>query len=617
MVSGLSAFLGLPRATVLTVILAGLVGAGAAHAADGAALYAARCAVCQDHPEDRIPGRDAMARMGQQEIVAAATQGVMRGPSSGLGLDDLQAIAAYLSPQAEAAAGAASPVCTAPAGPLKLDGPAWRGWGNDHRNRRYQPDPGLTVEDVPRLKVKWVYRYDASMAVGQPVLVDGWVFAGTQSGQVIALDAETGCLRWSHKSGAATRTAISLGALPAGAPARVAAWYADDRGVAHAVDAETGAEIWSRQLDSHVAARVTGAPLFYRGRLYVPVSSAEEGWAKSPAYECCTFRGSVVALDAVTGAVIWQTYTIDEAPHPSGEADQARKFGPAGAAVWSAPTLDEKRGLLYIATGNSYTDVPEHGSDAILAIDLATGRIVWTNQVRKRDNFVVPCRRAVQAGEGNCPKDLGPDFDFGSSPVLATGADGRDVLLAGQKSGSLFALDPDREGRTIWETSVGAGSALGGIQWGFAVDDTTAFVPVADPFRREGGPAPKPGVYAVRIGDGALLWQWAAPANNCAWSGGRCLASNSAAATAIPGAVFAGASDGHLRAYRAGDGAVIWDFDTADRPYTAVNGGVAQGGSIDNGGPVVAGGMVLVNSGYGRQLAHSGNALFAFTPDGR
>jgi polyvinyl alcohol dehydrogenase (cytochrome) len=201
--------------------------------------------------------------------------------------------------------------------------------------------------------------------------------------------------------------------------------------------------------------------------------------------------------------------------------------------------------------------------------------------------------------------------------VLATGADGRDVLLAGQKSGSLFALDPDREGRTIWETSVGAGSALGGIQWGFAVDDTTAFVPVADPFRREGGPAPKPGVYAVRIGDGALLWQWAAPANNCAWSGGRCLASNSAAATAIPGAVFAGASDGHLRAYRAGDGAVIWDFDTADRPYTAVNGGVAQGGSIDNGGPVVAGGMVLVNSGYGRQLAHSGNALFAFTPDGR
>jgi polyvinyl alcohol dehydrogenase (cytochrome) len=367
-----------------------------------------------------------------------------------------------------------------------------------------------------------------------------------------------------------------------------------------------------------VAARITGAPVLHRGRLYVPVSSGEEGWARNPAYACCSFRGSVVALDAVTGAVIWRAYTIEKPPHPfTRESDGAQRFGPAGAAVWSAPTLDETRGLLYVATGNSYTDVPEQGSDAIMAIDLATGRIVWTNQLRTHDNYVVPCTRAALAGQGNCPRELGPDFDFGSSPVLAVRADGSDVLLAGQKSGTLFALDPNHGGRKLWEISLGAGSALGGIQWGFAVDATTAFVPVADPYPREGGPPPRPGVYAVRIADGAPLWRWDAPANNCAWRDGRCLASNSAAATAIPGAAFAGASDGHLRAYRASDGAVIWDFDTADRPYDAVNGGTARGGSIDNGGPVVAGGLVLVNSGYGRQLAHAGNALFAFSPDGR
>ena len=252
-----------------------------------------------------------------------------------------------------------------------------------------------------------------------------------------------------------------------------------------------------------------------------------------------------------------------------------------------------------------------------MALDLATGRIVWTNQLRAHDNYVVPCTRAALAGQGNCPRELGPDFEFGASPVLVTRADGHDVLLAGQKSGTLFALDPDHGGRELWETSLGAGSALGGIQWGLAADDTTAFVPVADPYRRDGGSRPRPGVYAVRIADGAVLWRWGAPANNCAWSYERCLASNSAAATAIPDVVLAGGSDGHLRAYRSSDGAVIWDFDTAARPYDAVNGGSARGGSIDNGGPVVAGGMVLVNSGYGRQLAHAGNALFAFTPDGR
>lgn len=598
-------------------LLAVLLAAPAAQASDGAALYASHCAICHDHPEDRTPSRAAMARMRSDEIVAASTQGVMRGQSEGLDATDLRAIAAYLAPADKAAAVAPTGACTTPAPPINLAGATWRGWGNGLTNPRFQPAPGVAAEDVARLKVKWVYRFDASMAVGQPVLVDGWVFTGTQAGRVVALDAATGCTRWTRQSGAPTRTAITLGLLPPGSPARIAAYFADDGGYAHAVNAETGVPLWSRRLDSHVATRITGAPLLHNGRLYVPVSSAEEGWAQKPSYPCCSFRGSVVALDATTGAVIWQTYTIPEAPHPyRRNPANTQQFGPAGAAVWAAPSLDEKRALLYVGTGNSYTDVPERSSDGIVAFDLQTGEIRWTNQIQPHDNYVMPCTRASMAGKGNCPEDLGPDFDFGSSPVLTRLAGGREILLAGQKSGSLFGLDPDASGRKLWEAKLGAGSALGGIQWGFAVDTATAYVAIADPYRRENGPAPKPGLYAVRIADGVVLWQWAAPSGNCAWAG-RCIAANSAAVTAIPGVVFAGASDGHLRAHRMSDGAVLWDFDSAARPYPAVNGGSARGGSIDNGGAVVAGGLVLVNSGYGRQLDHAGNALFAFSVDAR
>jgi polyvinyl alcohol dehydrogenase (cytochrome) len=585
---------------------------------DGATLYAQRCAGCHDAPAERTPAREALARLRADDIVRAVTQGIMRAHAEGLDAAQLGAIAAYLAGPA-AATPTAPDACVARA-PLDLAAPGWRGWGNDPRNPRFQPAPGLAAEDVPRLKPRWVFAFDASMTVGQPVVAGGRVYAGTHSGQVVSLDARTGCTHWIRRYGAPVRTAITLGPLPEGAKARVAAYFGDDRGMLRAVDAETGEELWSRLLDTHVAARITGAPLLHGGRLYVPVSSGEEGWAQSPAYACCTFRGSVMALDAVTGDTVWRTYTIDASAQPYRTPPAgARQLGPAGAAVWSAPTLDERRGLLYVGTGNSYTDVPETGSDAVFALDAQTGRVRWSQQLRPGDNYVMPCVRPAQAGSGNCPRSLGPDFDIGSSPVLGRLPDGRDVLLVGQKSGTLYALDPDRAGRRLWEVTLGAGSALGGIEWGFAIDGDSAYVPIADPFRHPhpGAGDPRPGVYAVRIADGAVRWQWAAPSAACAWGPARCLASMSAATTAMPGIVFAGGSDGHLRAYRSGDGQLVWDFDTAAAPHAAVNGGSARGGSIDNGGPVVAGGMVFVHAGYGRQLARSGNALFAFSVDGR
>jgi polyvinyl alcohol dehydrogenase (cytochrome) len=583
---------------------------------DGASLYKERCAVCHDNAQERTPPRSALARRAPDEIIVSLTTGSMKTQAAGLKDAEIRALAVYLT--GKEPSGPVDPAqianrCAAPAGAINLKAPQWNGWGNDFDNTRYQPNPGLKAEDVSRLKVKWAFAYPATQAIGQPAIIGNRLYVTADSGQVMCLNAQTGCVWWAIHAGAPVRTAVSVGPLPKGAKAKFAAYFGDERAVVHAVDAETGQPLWTRKLDEHPVARITGSPVLHRNRLYVPVSSIEEAIGRNDKYECCTFRGSMAALDAVTGALVWQTYSIPDAPKPTRRNTAGTQlYGPAGAAIWSAPTLDLKRGVLYAGTGNSYTDAPAGGSDAVIAFELATGKIRWINQVLPNDNFIMNCR---QPGVGNCPKEAGPDFDFGSSPILRKLPNGRDVLLAGQKSGILFALDPDNQGKKLWETRLGSGTALGGIEWGFTADASTAYVPVADPF----GPPDqrKPGLSAVRIATGEKLWHTPAPEAKCAWGRVRCINAQSAAATLIPGVVFSGTTDGRLRAYATGDGKILWDFDTAAAPYDAVNGKPAKGGTIDAGGATIANGVLYLNSGYGRIFGMPGNALLAFSVDGK
>jgi polyvinyl alcohol dehydrogenase (cytochrome) len=613
---------------VLVVVCAGALGAGwrAGIEAqeqtgkdappDGSKLYEQRCAVCHDNAQDRTPPKSALARRAPDEIIASLTTGSMKTQAAGLKELEIRALAVYLT--GKQPSGVIDPAqianrCQSPAGPINLKAPHWNGWGYDTDNTRHQPNPGLKAEDVPRLKVKWAFAHPATQAIGQPAIAGNRLFVTSDSGQVLSLNAQTGCAYWAISAGAPVRASVSIGPLPAGSKAKFAAYFGDERATVHAVDAETGQTLWKRKLDNHPVARITGSPVLHRNRLYVPVSSIEEAIARGDKYECCKFRGSMAALDAVTGQLIWQTYSVTEEPKPYRKNSAGTQlYGPAGAAIWSAPTLDLKRGLLYAGTGNSYTDAPTGGSDAIIAFELATGKIRWINQVLPNDNFIMNCR---QPGVGNCPKDAGPDFDFGSSPILRKLPNGKDVLLAGQKSGILFALDPDNQGKTLWEIKLGSGTALGGIEWGFTADAATVYVPVADPF----GPADqrKPGLSAVKIATGEKLWHTPAPPAKCSWGTQRCLNAQSAAATSIPGVVFSGTTDGHLRAYAAGDGRVIWDFDTAAAPYEAVNGKQAKGGTIDAGGATIANGVLYINSGYGRIFGMPGNALLAFSVDGK
>lgn len=581
--------------------------------AASAQIYQEKCATCHDKPVGRVPPRSAIAMRSTEDIIQSMTTGSMKQFADGLTADQIRALTIYLT--AEQAGGPvrgkvhANP-CKSTPGPITLGGPNWNGWGRDLENSRYQPKPGIKPEDVPRLKVKWAWTHPGPMATGQPTIIGDRLFVTTEMGQLYCLDAQTGCTYWSISAGAGLRAAPSVGPLPSGSKAKFALYFGDQKSNVQAVDAATGELIWKTKVEDHVLSRITGSPLLYRDRIYVPVSSIEEITGRDAKYECCKFRGSLVALDAYTGKILWKSFTVQEKPKAfKKNSAGTQMYGPAGGAIWSAPTLDLKRKVIYVGTGNSYTDVPTGHSDAIIAFDLNTGKPKWVNQISPKDNFLVGCR---QPGVGNCPEEAGPDYDFGSSPILRTLPGGKQVILAGQKSGVIYALDPDHEGKILWQVRLGAGGALGGIQWGFAADAQNVYVPVAD----VSGPGRKPGITALSSATGKQLWYVPAPPANCSWGTVRCNNSQSAAATIIPGVVFSGTVDGHLRAYSTKDGTIIWDYDTA-QPIATVNASQTKGGAVDGGGPTIANGILYTNSGYGRIVGQPGNLLLAFTVDGK
>lgn len=601
----------------------------AATSSEGAELYRQRCAVCHDDPQDRVPPLFLLRRRSAEDVIQTLTSGVMKQQAKGLSEDQIRALAIHLTgkiPAPITQANLEANKCTDGGGPINLNAPQWNGWGRDLDNSRFQPRPGIKPEEVPRLKVKWAFAHPGPMATGQPTVIGDRLYLTTEAGHIFCLNAQTGCTYWTMNAGAAVRAAISIGRLSEkplmsktgaaralkaqSAAARYALYFGDEKSMVQAVDALTGKLLWKTKVEDHFLSRITGSPTLYRDRVYVPVSSFEETAGRDNKYECCKFRGSIVALNANTGKIIWKSFTVQAEPKPfKKNSVGTQMYGPAGGAIWSAPTVDAKRGVIYGATGNSYTDVETGNADAIMAFDLATGKIRWTNQVTPKDNFLVGCR---QPGVGNCPEEAGPDHDFGSSPILRTLPNGKQVLLAGQKSGVIYALDPDHNGKKLWEVKVGNGGALGGIEWGFAADTQNVYVPVAD----VSGAARKPGITALKIATGEQLWHVPAPKAACSWGATRCNNSQSAAATAIPGVVFSGTADGHLRAYATQDGAVLWDYDTA-APINTVNAGQTRGGTLDGGGPVVVNGILYTNSGYGRLIGQPGNLLLAFTVDGK
>ena len=583
-------------------------------AQSGAELFEKNCAGChKEGSATHAPAPEALRQMSRTRIFEALTTGKMILVAGSLPVMQRIAIAAYLG--AKGPEEVSGGHCAAAPAPLKnLSG--WHGWSMDPENTRRESAAaaGLEKSQVPKLKLKWAFGFPgATSALGQPSVAGGRLFVGSAGGTVYALDARTGCTHWTFKAPQTVRTAINVAPYGDG---HYAVYFGDAQSTTYALDADSGAVLWKTRVDEHPFSHITGTPTLYQGRLYVPVSTGAEEFvaAGDPKYKCCTARGSVVALDARNGERLWKTYTIPEPKPTRINSAGTQMMGPSGVSIWSAPTVDEKAKVLYVGTGNEHSEPQTAASDAVLAIDMASGKVLWSRQLTPADQWNVAC---MLPGHENCPEKPGEDTDIGSSPILVNVAGGKRLLLVGQKSGVMWALDPDAEGKVVWQQRIGKGGVLGGIMFGPAADAETVYVPLSDFTPRgplDGGdPKIGGGMFALRTTTGERVWHTAAPEPKCIGTVG-CTPAQMAPATLIPGVVFSGSMDGHLRAYGTADGAVIWDFDTL-RNFTTVNGVKAKGGSMSASGPVIADGMLFVDSGYGALGGMAGNVLLAFGVD--
>ncbi len=497
-------------------------------------------------------------------------------------------------------------LCTTRADPVAVGSVQWNGWGRDALNTRYQPEPAIRAMDVPKLALKWAFGFQGGNDFGQPTLVDGRLFVTSSAGRIYALDAKSGCTYWTYDAAAGSRTAISIGELGQSKRAAIprklkrtlahldvikapsAAFFGDDTGAVYALDAQKGTLLWKTQVDTHPMARIVGAPTLDNDRLYVAVGSSEEGNSANPNYGCCTFRGSVAALDIASGRVLWKSYTVLEEPQPTHlNGAGVQQFGPAGAAIVSAPTIDTKRGVLYVGTGRSTTGIELSLTDSIAAFGLSDGKLRWVKQLTVMGQT---------ASSG-----------FTSSPVMRTLASGNEVILAGQLSGVVYGLDPDHGGEILWQAKPGGSDASrdGGVAWGTAADHRSWFVALSAPAAEAGNVSGS--LWALDPKTGIARWHTQSPTPACSWSEGPCSHAQSQAVTVMPGGVFSGSLDGHLRAYSTIDGKILWDFDTA-KAFQTLNGVRASGGPLDHGGAVIVnGGLYII----------SGNTLLAFSVDGK
>ena len=598
---------------------------------EGAALYQQHCASCHSNPIAKASALSTLRAMSYERLLGSMTDGSMRQQSAGMNAAQVEELARYLSRESmDPRAWEAAVACDADS--RKISGnrvPSITGWGYGMGNRRFQ-DPesaGLGAEDLPGLEVAWAQGFPGATAMrSQPVITADTLFLGVDATRTVyAFDLASGCLKWTYRSTGPVRSALGYGRMPG--TQQPILFFGDARGSVHVVDATDGSGVWSAYAGLASASTITGTPVLHDDRLYVPISSFEVARAGMGNYECCREHGGVRALDIRTGETLWTYQTTDEAKATGKNAIGTRTWGPSGAPVWTTPAIDPKRNRLYIGTGQNYSSPATKTSDAIIALDLDSGQPVWIYQALANDIYTEACiaRYLGYPDNPNCPEDSGPDFDFGASVVITTNAAGKDILLAGQKSGDVYALDPDDGGAVIWQKKLSDGTPVGGIHWGMSVEGETVFVPVADPEWKLVGwdYSPRPGITALDLSTGEVKWRHSVergceldparidPLNGRQdekWPDCPYFYGYSAALTGIEGAVLAGSLNGTLQAFSSKDGSELWRFETK-KPFPTLNGVPAHGGALDNAGPAIGNGYLVVQSGYSYFNQMPGNLL--------
>lgn len=623
-------------ARVAAALALGFIGTSSALAAEGPApdpranhtgrqVYETYCAACHNIPGTRAPALSALQLMSAQSLRLSLTTGVMQQQGSLVPKDQMPQLLEYLATDDGDANWTANMMCSAERRTVDVQGtPALTMFGVDHNNSRRLSarQSGLNSKQLPELELAWAIGFPKTTSLrSSPVIVGSTMFyAPAQSGKLLALDIEKACAKWVYDVGVPVRSSVSFGDIGS----RKALILADQQGQVHAVDAKTGERIWKVNGRHDASGNITGAPVLYKDRIIVPVSSSGVGAGANPKFECCVGHGAVVALDAATGKQLWTAHTMEDAQYTGKTSSIGVKLrGPSGAPIWSTPAIDVSRGLIYATTGQNTSLPATPTSDAVLAIDLANGNLKWTFQALANDVWNLACRPDPATSGPNCPSPADSvlkDYDFGAGAVLAKRRNGKAVVLAGQKSGDVWALDPDRNGKLLWRQTFGAGSALGGIHWGLAIDsEYRVFAPLNDPhFPEFKDYVPEPGMNAIDIDTGRVLWRKPVTAdcsngrearfNLCAEKYGL-----SAAPLVVDKSVVAGALDGRIYIFDAATGDTVWQYDTL-RDFATVNGVKGQGGGIDSHSVFAGSGMLFVASGYGGFRQPPGNVLLAFRP---
>jgi len=611
----------------------------------GLATFQTRCTMCHANSvgertgvrgAERAPTTDVLRQMSPERIYQALTAGSMSEQAKDLTDIAKVKLAEFMSsrPMGSARAGdaAAMPNKCKTNPPLMepAKAPQWNGWGNDLANSRFQPAAAarLTAAQVPQLKLKWAFGYPSgASANAQPAVVAGRVFVGSDNGYFYSLDAKTGCVYWSFENGSIVRNAPTVAPVvsqdvppagqgpqvpgrrsqaPAPTPQRYAVFFGDGHANVYALDAQSGKLLWKTRVDSHFVARITAGTKYYNGKLFVPVSSSEEFNSGNPGYSCCTARGSVVALDANTGKQLWKAWVIPDEPRPyKTMANGVALYRPAGGAVWNSPTVDPVRNAIYFGTGDATTSPSPKTTDGVMAVDIDTGKLLWSYQATAGDVFMGGCTGAERSEA--CPTPMGPDMDIGNSPILVTLPGGKRALLGGTKSADVFALDPDNHGTLLYRVNAAGGpinitgrAARGSIVWGGATDGQRIYYG-----------AGAAGLVALTPEAGEVAWSFTGPPLTAGARG----VGLGAAPTLIPGVVFEGAGDGRLFAVSSTTGKLLWQFNTRQE-FKTLNEVMAHGGAIASSGAVVVDGMVFVGSGYAiTDGATAGNVLLAFGLD--
>ena len=587
----------------------------------GRTHYQSYCANCHDHPEQsKAPSFDALRQMSPRAVSYALTNGKMRIHAQSLSAPEIDQLVSYLATTvAVDDAWVRRFACNDGEHlPTKNAVATISGFGIGNNNHRYlsTTDTGLAKKDFSQLELAWALAFPQTATMrSQPVVVDSTMYlAVVDSGQLFAFDigSNTPCVHWVYQHKVPLRSSLQWGRLDDGSAVLV---FGDNAAHVQMLNATTGELLWRTSVRISSVSNTTGMPVLFQGRVYAPISSGELNMGAAADYECCTSHGGVVAIDANSGDVVWTYRTMPPATPRKKNKLGTQLWGPSGAPIWTTPAIDEKRGVLYVGSGENTSEPATDTSDAVLALDLNDGSLRWKFQATANDIFLTGCMFEPQGP--NCPPaySVNADWDFGASIIIAKRTDGSDILLAGQKSGTLWALDPDHNGKLLWRTDVGPGGPAGGIHWGMAVADQRVFAAINRVGIPREDPDGEPGLHAIDINNGNILWSYRNKPD-CSATRKKHIHScdtnfgMSSATLVIDGAVVQGTNDGFLKVFDGDNGELLFSYDIA-REFNTLNGVAGHGGSIDNASIVAANGLLLVQSGYGL-LGVPGNILLAF-----